>query len=490
MLIKTTLVVVALMSEALSAQLPLDSVRAVVAINRDVVRLGRQYGESIWPGYRPDTIPVAYVFPQQGTALLNWRGALPSGYEGVPGIPGIGWVSKQNIAASNTGTSIAGRNVAQVTVNSLRTEDVLPLTFHEAMHAFEHAMQKPDMRFGHGENSFYVASYPIFSVRNESLWALEGQLLSEALAETSMSRKRELARQFVAVRRQREQLLDPNYTEFEQASELNEGPAEYALVRALQLLASDTQSDSATRAGAGRALAKRMTDLATLTQNVTQSFRLRFYQTGPAQALLLDAIAGPPWKSKLMTENQSLQDALAEATGLDDARRTAFHAAISRHDTSSSAKDASTRVVSLIALRKHQVDSVLSAPGILVELSAGELPGRDFNACGFDPQNHLQVSPTVQMQTRWWRPCAAGVTSEFAVPSVHDDETGTVRAVVGPLSAVKLTVAGKSVTLTDDLRLDHATDLRLDTPRASVDAKAAKVSFDGRTLRIVALPAT
>jgi hypothetical protein len=132
---------------------------------------------------------------------------------------------------------------------------------------------------------------------------------------------------------------------------------------------------------------------------------------------------------------------------------------------------------------------VLAAPGIIVEISASELPGKDFNACGFDPQNHLQVSPTMQLQTRWWRPCAGGLSAEFALPSVHNDENGTVRAVVGPLSDVKLSIAGKMVTLTDGFRADRAADLRLDAPRANVDAKLARVSFDGRTLRIVALPA-
>ena len=489
MLTRATLVVAVITAHVAAAQLPLDSVRALNDINRDVIRLGRQYGESIWPGYRPDTIPVAYVFPQQGTALFNWRGALPSGYEAVPALPGVGWLSKQNISAANTGISLSGRNVAQVTVNSLRPELVLPVAFHEAMHAFEHSVQKSGMRFGHGENSFYVASYPIFDVRNESLWALEGRLLSDALSTTLPSRKRELAREFVAVRRQRERLLEPSYVEFEQASELNEGPAEYALVRALQLLAVDRGSDSATRAAARNMLAKRLTDLAKLTENVTQSFRLRFYQTGPAQALLLDAIAGPTWKTKLMSENQSLQDALAEAAGLEEPQRAAFRAAISRLDTTRATRAAYARVTHLVALRKNQVDSVLAAPGVLVEVSAHELPGKDFNACGFDPQNHLQISPTVQMQTRWWRPCTGGVSAEFSVASVHDDETGTVRAVVGPLSDLKLTLAGKPVTLTDGFRLDSATDLHLEAPRANVDAKLASVSFNGRILRIVALPA-
>lgn len=490
MLHRTTVVVVALMSKSISAQIPMESVTAIAAINRDFVRLGKQYGESIWPGYRPDTIPIAYVFPQQGTALFNWRGSLPTGFEPVPGIPNAGWVSRQNIAAASTGTTIAGRNVAQISVSSLTTEVILPLAFHEAFHAFEHAAQRPGLRFGRGENSFYVASYPIFDVHNESMWALEGRLLSDALSANSVGRKRELAREFVGVRRQRQRGLDASFAEFEQASELNEGLAEYALVRALQLLAADESISSATRDASRQMLARRISDLAALTQNVTHSFRLRFYETGPAQALLLDAIGGPTWKSRMMSQNQSLQDALAEATGLDNPTRAAYRTAMARMDTVRSTTESAARVASLVALRRRQVDSVLSVPGVLLELSAHELPSKDFNACGFDPQNHLQVSPTVQMQTRWWRPCTGGVSGEFAVPSVHDDDAGTVRGVAGQLADLKLTIAGNAVTLTQGLVLQRATEVRLEAPRVNAEAKLARVSFDGRTLRIVALPSS
>ena len=486
---RTTLVVGLLMAKVMDAQAPADTLRALAAINRDFVRLGRQHGESIWPGYRPDTIPVAYVLPRQGTALFNWTGPLPAGYKPVAEIPGVGWLSRENISAASTGTSIAGRNVAQVSVSSLATEVVLPVAFHEAFHAFEHATQKAGLRFGRGENSFYVGSYPIFAVGNESQWALEGRVLSEALAANSISKKRELAREFVAVRRQRQQFLDASYAEFEQASELNEGLAEYAQVRALQLLASDTGQSAVTRDAARRTLAARVNDLASLTQNVTQSFRLRFYQTGPAQALLLDAIAGPGWKPKLMSQNQTLQDALAAATGLDDQTRLAFRAAVARLDTATAREKAAAGVARLVALRKRQVDSVLAAPGVLLEISAHELPGKDFNACGFDPQNHLQVSPTVQMQTRWWRPCSGGISSEFSVPSVHDDDTGTVRAVIGAASGLTISIGGKPVALTNGLSVDRANDIHVVAPRANVDAKLGRVSFDGRTLRIVALPA-
>jgi hypothetical protein len=429
------------------------------------------------------------VFPQSGTVLFNWHGALPAGFESVAGVPNAAWIGQRNLAAASTGTSLANRAVAQVVVSSLATEAVLPLAFHEAFHVFEKASQKPGLRFGRGENSFYVASYPIFSVGNEALWSLEGRLLSDALRASSLAKKRALAREFVAVRRTRQSMLDPSFAEFERASEMNEGLAEYALVRALEMLSTDAAIPTATRAAARQALAERVVNLAKLTSNVTQSFRLRFYQTGPAEALLLDQIAGKGWKQELMEQNQALQDALAIATGLDDPQRAAFRAAAARLDTATAQHEAASRVADLIALRSRQVDSVLAAPGILLELSAAQLPGKDFNACGFDPQNHLQVSPTVQMQTRWWRPCVgSSFVSEFNVPSVHDDDARTVRAVIGSAADVKLTVAGAPVELTTDRVIESASDVKLEAPRANVQATRAKLVLHGRVLQITALP--
>jgi hypothetical protein len=135
------------------------------------------------------------------------------------------------------------------------------------------------------------------------------------------------------------------------------------------------------------------------------------------------------------------------------------------------------------------VDSVLSRPGILLVLSAAALPGKDFGSCGFDPQNLLQVSSTVQLHARWWRPCAGkALVSEFNVPSVHDNKDGTIRAVIGAEADVKITVAGQSVTLSDGQKIDGATDVRVEAPRASVQSVRASITRTGMTLRLSPLP--
>jgi len=490
MLARTTVVVVtlAMLATTAGAQVPIDSLRSLAAIHHEFVRLGARYGDAVWPGYRPDTIPVAYVFPKRGTVLMHWSGALPTGFQSVPDLPDAAWLEQQNLGAASTGASLGERAVAQVVVSSLAMDDVLPVAFHEGFHVFERVSRRPGVRFGTGENSFYVSSYPVFGVRNEMLWSLEGKLLSAAVRERSPARKRELARQFVAVRRSRQSQLESSYAEFEVASEMNEGLAEYALVRALMLLESDPQASAATRAGATKKLTQRLADLEQLTENVRQSFRLRFYQTGPAEGLVLDALA-PGWKKNMMEQNLSLQDALALATGIDDAQRAALRTAVTRLDTTKVSRESASRVAGLIELRRKQVDSVLSAPGILLELSANALSNKDFNNCGFDPQNHLQISPTVQMQTRWWRPCAgSALSSEFNVASVHDDEAGTVRAVIGLPADVALTVDGRPVVLADGLQLESASNVRIVAPRASVQSARAKVVMQGRTLRVTPLP--
>ena len=118
-------------------------------------------------------------------------------------------------------------------------------------------------------------------------------------------------------------------------------------------------------------------------------------------------------------------------------------------------------------------------------LRADSLASRDFNSCGFDPQNHLQVTPTEQIQTRWWRPCGgASTTAEFNVPSVHDARAGTVRAVIGLERDVALTVNGGAVTLRDGDSLPLAANVKLASPRATLETSRADVWRTGDTISV------
>jgi hypothetical protein len=271
------------------AQAPVDTAARLDTVYREVQRLGAAHGESIWPGYRPDTFAFAFVIASRGTFLAGWRGSLPPGFAPVAGHR-LAWRGGEDYAAASTSVEIAGHPVAQVVLLNDGGAYLVSTAFHEAFHVFERLSSKPGASFGRTENIFYLSSYPLFDVDDEAAFALEGHILRRALAATNRADKLRLARALVAVRRDRHRRISANYAEFDRASEMNEGLAEYALVRALRLLRDD--GPPTWRRDVDRDLSRRIERLDSLTANATQSIRIRYYQTGPALALLLDDLEG------------------------------------------------------------------------------------------------------------------------------------------------------------------------------------------------------
>jgi hypothetical protein len=432
-----------------------------------VGRLSRQMGDSIWPGFRADTIPVLYVVPRQGTLLLGWRGELPTGFLPIDGLAGSGWQSSSDPGAASTSTQLDNRPTAQVVINdSVTVASLMGLTFHEAFHVFERASTKQGRKFGRGENAFLVTSYPVFDPQNESGMALEGRILEAADRATSKERKRTLARQFLAVRESRHRALGADLAQFEQLAELNEGLAEYTLVRAVQL--AGRQRDFPDRLGATQLASDRRTGLHKLTEDVTRSIRLRYYATGPALGMLLDAIAGPAWKTRLIEQDQTLQDALADATGYRSQELALRRQAESTFVIAKLRSAADTQVGRLRAIRKTQVDSILATPGVQLVVA---VEGRFLGMCGIDPQNLLQVEPGILLHTRWVRVCVGdALQATFNTPVVQDQNAQVMRAVVGADSSVKVSEADGGV--------------RVESPVVTLRAPKADVSREGRVLTI------
>ena len=456
---------------ALLVQGPPPPITPRIAAAREwVARLAREMGDSIWPGFRPDTIPVLYVVPNQGTLLLGWSGQLPPGFLPIEGLAGSGWLASADPGAASTGTQLAGRPTAQVVVSdSLSLASLVGLTTHEAFHVFQAASKKEGRKFGQGENAFLVTSYPVFDPQNEAGMALEGRIL-EAAEQASKTQKRSLARQFLAVRESRQRALGADLAEFEQLAELNEGLAEYALVRAVQLAAR--HRDFRDRAGAGRLRTEKVTALHKLTADATRSIRLRYYATGPALGLLLDALAGPGWKTRLIDQNLTLQDALADASGYRSQELALRREAESRFAIAKLRTAADSGVDRLRATRKAQVDSILAAPGVQLVVS---VEGRSLGVCGIDPQNLLQVEPGVLLHTRWLQACAGDFQATFTTPVVQDRTAQELRAVVGADSTVKVTVGAQG-------------DVRVESPLVTLHAAKADVSRDGRVLTVKIKP--
>jgi len=72
-----TTVILTLGATRAGAQPSADTVVRLDTIAQHLTRIGRAHGEAIWPGFRPDTIPVAFVpSPQHfsGSSFIRHAG--------------------------------------------------------------------------------------------------------------------------------------------------------------------------------------------------------------------------------------------------------------------------------------------------------------------------------------------------------------------------------------------------------------------------------
>ncbi len=468
---------VALVGRAAAQEPPSETVAAIREACEKVDELGPMAPDSIWPGFRPDTIPVLYVLPERGTLLLGWSGALPDGFEALEGFEGAGWQPEAARGAASTGTQLEGQGTAQVVVGDTDVADLVGVTVHEAFHVFQGSVRREGNRFGEGENSFLVTSYPIFDADNEAAFALEGRLLSAALAERSDDQASKLALQYVAVREGRHRRLEAELVEFEKLVELNEGLAQYAGLRAVTMLGHDSAYEASAAAEAERILG----DLDGLITDTSRSFRLRFYSTGPAMSLILDRLADFDWKAWGIEENAALQDAVAEVVGFW-ARQRAWQAEAYYEYGGGLTELAERSVNEHRALRRAQVEETLAQPGVRLVVQ-GEALGY-IGMCGIDPQNLLQAEEGVLFHTRWFIACAGGaLRAEFTTPVVQDQTEVTLEAVVGSIEEVVVTVGGEPLEF-GDTRIEGASDLRVESPGVTLRAPLADVAIEGTVLRI------
>ncbi len=468
MIRRASYILLMMLPAALPAQPPGgDTVAVLAAVHARVVEVGPTLGPAMWPGFRPDTIPHVYVVPGRGTLLFGWRGALPEGW--VQAANGAAWLPAADRGAASTGIELGGRGAAQVVVDRLDRDALVGVTAHEAFHVLHRASRVQGRRFGAGENSMLLSTYPAFDGENEAMMALEGRLLRAALTAPDDDAAAQAAREFLAVRAARQRRLGREPPEFEAATELNEGLAEYALLRA-------TFADATP--------APLLTALDDLLGDGVRSIRLRYYTTGAGMAYLLDRIGGAGWKQRMMDDDLTLQAALARAVGSAEADDALAAAAGERVGIGELRERATRMIRERRAARGARVDSVLAAPGVVIRIIPHRLnPSKDY--CGFDPQNQLMVDENRWLHTRWLRACTPGqVEAEFNTPVVQDGVVLT--AVAGP--EVRITIGGVAIELGECDRLAGAEDVRIESAGVTVTAARADVEREGRMIVIHPLP--
>jgi hypothetical protein len=266
-----------------------DAGRArATAINREVLRIAS--AGPLWPGYRPESIPLA-IYAGDRTYLFR-HPAPPAefaAYDGVLSMPG-----RHPAATSNSSANIGGATTATLLADGSRARlpvvDLAAVALHEAFHVFQRAAH-PRWQGNEGDLFTYPADRAdVLRLRRE-----ESEYLRRALARASD--RACLAREAMARRAERFAAMDAAHATYERDSEMNEGLATYVQLRA----------------------AANTTVAIPAIEYPATGVRDRFYTVGPALAFLLDGTR-PKWQTELerndsLRLDQMLAEAVSNASG-------------------------------------------------------------------------------------------------------------------------------------------------------------------------------
>ncbi len=466
-------------SPAPAQTLPAPAVK-ILDLHALIERHGSVLGPRVWPGFRPDTIPVLYRMGHAGALLVEWRHPWPPGFTALPTRSDVG------ITGPGEPASLEGRFAAFLFVDSSTTPGLLVGTaLHEAFHGFERSVMRDGQAFGVWENAMLVGTYPVFDIENEARWALEGNRLRRALAARSAAETRRWAREFLALRVARQARLSPEYAEFERLAEMNEGLAQYALLRGLAEVAELEGGPWDARARHEAGVEAGILD--SLLEVGRRSVRRRFYATGSAMALIMDRLAGDSWKDLVLGENTDLQATLARVAGVSGSDSMPAPGAGTVAELRRLRVAARHSVERLAAGRRALADSVLRRSSLVVTVRPLGLAPGALQWCGFDPQNTLTTGDGRTLHMRFLRLCAGPATSVvFEQGVVQEDSAGSYRTAVDSL-ALRMASGGQPVSrpLAGAQELPAFT---LEAPGFRLEAARARVERAGEELVVSLLP--
>jgi hypothetical protein len=324
--VPTTTVTPTVVSSATAMpQPPLELIEAVEAW-----RLLALYGDQVWPGWGAARIPL--LFRAGEFDLLAGHPSPPEEFNLLPDLTAFDQpvyryrghlVPVPAATAWKVGDvwSVAvptreefqqaidaqlGKGVVQLdTVNYIRA------IVHEAFHAYAlAAIQGAVPNFGvdvdEGQMLQRLAALPDL----DKQYSAEGQLLVNALQATDQQVVREAVVEFLKLRQARRAAEDKAVAAYEQMAEWVEGLARYAEI-ALMLRANRASDNTVIYPAAAEIWQPFLDQLRKPTAS-PDGFRGRYYLLGAGQAFLLDRLM-PDWKTRALTQKQSLETLLAQA---------------------------------------------------------------------------------------------------------------------------------------------------------------------------------
>jgi hypothetical protein len=262
---------------------------------------------------------------------------------------------------------------------------------------------------------------------------------------------------------------------FEKAAELHEGLAQYTLLRGLEILA---KRNASYRRGADYERSSERDLLGNSLAGSNLSVRRRAYATGSFLGLLLDRLAGPGWKQRVMRDDMWLQDILAAAV------EKAPVASTTETRIRSASAGASLAIAKLRARRAQQRDSVLSAAPVILSIDPAAVGGR-FDWCGFDPQNLLATGSGQLMHMRFVNLCNNGKPlASLSQSAIEDQLTGRVLTPVDP-SNIQLSINGKQSDLPSTRTSITGENVTLKSPTVEIALSRAVIVRGEKTLLLI-----
>ncbi|HJQ68846.1 MAG TPA: hypothetical protein VKA70_07730 [Blastocatellia bacterium] len=363
-------------------------------------------------------------------------------------------------------------------------EDAVSLIFHEAFHVFERDAARSGAKW-RAENSMLVSEYPETSARNSALFNVESQILHSALLSADKAEAKRKAREFIAVRRMRQGELEVRFVEFEKGLESNEGLAEYAGVKAVSAAIEAASQKRAAmpfkKIDKSGYLADRFERLRRITR-VGRNSRLRFYDTGAAQALLLDRLM-PGWKARVQATAVAVQDLVEEAAGdASPASKQIAESALRQYgyeDVLKSEREVADRKM---AERRALLDSVLNSQGRRYVIDVSAL-GRMGDLVSFDPMNVTMIDNQTRVHTRMLSVGREGSFKATFEQPVVEDIAGRKYVTISKADQNEIVVDGAPLDAASPIEKEFQT-IRITTPGFKFEASSGVVVVNGQTVTV------
>jgi hypothetical protein len=343
---------------------PSDRVAALVAAFDSMVR------RDLWPGFRPDTIPLA-IFDGTRTVLVRHPAPPPEFSRVTRGQIVAEMNGRHPAVTANSSADVGGRRTATLLprFEGSSPRDWAAVMVHEAFHVYQRARHASWQA-----NEADLFTYPFHDAGALARRRLELAALRRALEVETAGGAACWARAALAEREGRFAALGAEPAAYERGGELNEGIANYVQFRA-----------------SGKPLAPELTPAELPPERV----RDRVYLTGPAIGQILDRLA-PAWRKELELADAaaSLDGALARAVAARGGARCEFTPAERADAERVAARDVEA-LASRLADEKARFDS---AAGASLEVDASRAT---LSVGGFDPLNVVRLSPSEIIHRRY-----------------------------------------------------------------------------------------